>query len=102
MISTRSMLATMIALVSAFDVAVQQRGAQPPAAPGGRGGGRGGRGAVQIMSLTTTAWPDEAPIPAKYSQTGGEISPPLAWSNVPESTASFALIVHDQNAAAGN
>jgi Raf kinase inhibitor-like YbhB/YbcL family protein len=54
------------------------------------------------MTLTSTAWPDGGQIPAKYTQAGEEISPALAWSNVPEGTASFALIVHDADAAIGN
>jgi Raf kinase inhibitor-like YbhB/YbcL family protein len=72
-------------------------GAQPP--PGGRGGGRGG---VQVMTLTTAAWADGGSMPAKYSQAGDQVSPPLAWSNVPDGIGSFVLIVHDVDAAAGN
>jgi Raf kinase inhibitor-like YbhB/YbcL family protein len=78
-----------------------QPGTQPPAAPGGRGGRGGGRGA-QVMTLATSAWPDGGAIPAKYAQGGGEVSPALTWSNVPDGTVSFALIVHDQDAATGN
>jgi Raf kinase inhibitor-like YbhB/YbcL family protein len=74
---------------------------QPP--PGGRGGGgRGGRGGVAVMTLTTSAWPDGGRIPAKYTQAGDQVSPPLAWSNVPDNIASFVLIVHDVDAAIGN
>jgi len=73
-----------------------QRGATPPP---GRGGGRG---AIPVMTLTSQAWPDGGQIPAKYTQVGGEISPPLSWSSVPEGTASFVLIVHDVDAAIGN
>jgi Raf kinase inhibitor-like YbhB/YbcL family protein len=80
------------------------RPAQPPAsgAPGSgqpqRGGGRG-RLAIQVMTLTSSAWPDGGQIPAKYGQGGGDVSPPLAWSNVPETAASFVLVVHDLDAA---
>ena len=90
----------------------QQRGAQPPAPapaanpappaqPGQRGGGRG-RGAVQVMTLTSSAWPDGGRIPAKHTQEGEDTSPPLAWSGAPEGVASYALIVHDADAAIGN
>jgi Raf kinase inhibitor-like YbhB/YbcL family protein len=76
-------------------------GAQPP--PGGRGGrGGGGRGAIVTMTLTTTAWSDGGMIPMKYTQAGSQTSPPLAWSNVPDNTAGFVLIVHDVDAAIGN
>ena len=76
---------------------------QPPGGGGpqpGRGGGRG-RGGVQIMTLTSSAWPDGGQIPAKYSQAGGDVSPALSWSDAPETAASFVLIVHDLDAATG-
>jgi len=53
------------------------------------------------MTLTTTAWPDGGPIPAKYTQAGTETSPPLTWSGVPDGVLSFVLLFHDQDAAAG-
>jgi Raf kinase inhibitor-like YbhB/YbcL family protein len=80
---------------------VPQPAQSSPSTPPGaqRGGGRG-RG-VQVMTLTTTAWPDGGQIPAKHAQSGGDVSPPLAWSNVPETAASFVLTVHDLDAATG-
>ena len=33
---------------------------------------------------------------------GGNVSPALAWSNVPEGTRSFALMVHDPDAPTGS
>jgi Raf kinase inhibitor-like YbhB/YbcL family protein len=54
------------------------------------------------MTLTTAAWADGGSIPAKFSQAGDQVSPPLAWSNVPDGVVSFALVVHDVDAAAGN
>lgn len=93
-------LTTMIAAPSA-----QQTGAPPPTqtpAPGGQrqgGGGGGGRGrGVQVMSLSTTAWPDGAMIPDRFSQAGAEVSPPLTWTAPPETAKSFVLIVHDIDA----
>jgi Raf kinase inhibitor-like YbhB/YbcL family protein len=71
-------------------------------AAGGRGGGGRGRAPMKVMALTTTAFTDGARIPEKYAQPGHEVSPPLAWSGVPDSTASFVLIVHDVDAAVGN
>ena len=50
------------------------------------------------MTLTTSAWPDGARIPARFNQVGAEVSPPIAWSDVPENTSSFVLIVHDLDA----
>jgi len=63
-------------------------------------GGRG-RGAV-VMTLSSPAWADGGTIPVKYAQPGGDVSPPLAWSNAPANAASFVLIVHDLDAATGN
>jgi len=89
-----------LALLCSALVAGQQRGVPPagPPPPGGRGGG--GRGGVQIMKLETPAWPDGGLIPAKYTQAGDQVSPPLTWSNVPDGVASFVLIAHDLDSAA--
>lgn len=75
---------------------------QPPGGPGGRGGRGGGRGGAQVMTLSTTAWPDGGTIPVKYTQAGQQVSPPLTWSNVPDNVTSFVLIVRDLDAATGN
>jgi hypothetical protein len=61
--------------------------------PQGRGRG------VQVMTLTTPGWPDGGPIPARYAQQGRDVSPPLSWSNVPDTAASFVLVFHDLDAA---
>jgi hypothetical protein len=54
------------------------------------------------MTLTSPAWPDGGQIPARHAQAGGEVSPALTWSQVPDGVATFVLIVHDLDAAAGN
>jgi Raf kinase inhibitor-like YbhB/YbcL family protein len=54
------------------------------------------------MTLSSTAFADGREIPVKHSQVGHEISPPLSWTGVPDSVASFVLLVHDPNAASGN
>lgn len=41
------------------------------------------------------------PIPAKYTCDGQDISPPLHWSDVPQGTQSFALIMDDPDAPVG-
>jgi Raf kinase inhibitor-like YbhB/YbcL family protein len=82
----------------------QQRGQAPPANPvpsGQRGGGRG-RVGVQVMTLTSSAWRDGGEIPAPYTQAGEDMSPPLQWTGAPEGVVSYALVVHDVDAAAGN
>jgi Raf kinase inhibitor-like YbhB/YbcL family protein len=52
--------------------------------------------------LTSTAFADGAKIPVEYTGDGQNISPPLAWSFLPESTRSLALIVHDPDAPSGD
>ena len=107
-----SLTFTLAVLCSTLVVG-QQRGANPPAqsgppgqpAPAGqRGGGGGGRGrgAIQTMTLVAMAWPDGGQIPVKHTQAGEETSPAILWSPVPDTTASFALIVHDLDAPIGN
>ena len=50
----------------------------PAAAPQGGGGNfQNRRGPIQTMTLTTTAWTDGGMIPAKYTQAGDSVSPPL-------------------------
>jgi len=53
------------------------------------------------MTLTTTAWADGGQIPKKHTQAGEQVSPALSWSNVPDGTESFVLIMHDLDAASG-
>ena len=64
-----------------------------------RGGGRGR--AIRVMTLTSPAFQDGGLLAAKHAQAGAEASPALAWSDVPDSTVSFVLIVHDLDAAVG-
>jgi Raf kinase inhibitor-like YbhB/YbcL family protein len=50
---------------------------------------------AQIMPMTSSAWKDGGVIPPKYAQPGDDVSPPLAWDNVPEGVESFVLIMRD-------
>jgi len=51
-----------------------------------------------IMLLTSSAFADGGPIPAMYTCDGDDVSPPLAWTDVPPDTRAFALIVSDPDA----
>ena len=55
----------------------------------------------EIMKITSTVFKNEAMIPAKYTCDGDNVSPPLAFSNVPPQTHSLALIADDPDAPAG-
>jgi Raf kinase inhibitor-like YbhB/YbcL family protein len=99
----RALAAAALLAAVALDALAQ---VPPGAPPGQRGGGRGGRGggggrgrAIQVMALTSRAFEDGGRIPVKFAQPGGDVSPPLAWTGVPDSIASFALVVHDVDAA---
>jgi Raf kinase inhibitor-like YbhB/YbcL family protein len=50
------------------------------------------------MRLSSEAFEDGAAIPAEHTCDGADRSPPLAWSDVPEGTAAFTLIVTDPDA----
>jgi hypothetical protein len=49
------------------------------------------------LTLTSSSFEDGGVIPNKYTQAaeGTPVSPQLSWTNVPEGTVSFALILHD-------
>jgi Raf kinase inhibitor-like YbhB/YbcL family protein len=51
------------------------------------------------LILTTSAFPDGAQIPLKYTQAGEQVSPALSWTNVPEGTQSFVLHMRDPDVA---
>jgi hypothetical protein len=51
------------------------------------------------MVLTIAAWPDGQQIPAKFTQAGEQVSPPLAWTNVPAGTQSFVVNMVDPDVA---
>ena len=58
-------------------------------------------GHVIKIRLTSAAFADGQPIPVKYTGDALDISPPLAWTNAPAGTKSFALIADDPDAPAG-
>ena len=50
------------------------------------------------MKITSTAFQHEAAIPSRYTCDGSNVSPPLAWTDLPEGTKSLALLVTDPDA----
>jgi Raf kinase inhibitor-like YbhB/YbcL family protein len=58
-------------------------------------------GGDQVITVTSTAFADNEPIPQEYSCDGAEVSPPLAWSGLPSDVAALALVVDDPDAPGG-
>lgn len=52
------------------------------------------------MKLESPAFPSYGMIPSQYTCDGGHISPALDWSDVPDGTRSFVLIMDDPDAVA--
>lgn len=53
------------------------------------------------LRLTSAAFPEGAPIPARYTADDRDVSPPLAWTEPPEGTKSLAVVCDDPDAPAG-
>lgn len=50
------------------------------------------------MRITSTAFSNQGVIPVVYTCEGKDISPPMAWSDIPAGTKSLVLIVDDPDA----
>ena len=53
------------------------------------------------LKITSTAFDEGGMIPARYTCDGENISPPLAWSGVPDSAKTLALVADDPDAPRG-
>jgi len=53
---------------------------------------------AMAFTLTSTAFKPGDKVPSKYTCEGADISPPLAFGNVPEGAKSLALIIDDPDA----
>ncbi|MFO8164317.1 MAG: YbhB/YbcL family Raf kinase inhibitor-like protein [Thermodesulfobacteriota bacterium] len=53
------------------------------------------------ITITSTAFTEGSMIPQDYTCDGEDISPPLEWSGLPDSTKSLALICDDPDAPMG-
>ena len=52
--------------------------------------------------MTSERFDEGKPIPEKYTCKGQNVSPALAWFNVPQGVSTYALIMHDPDAPGGN
>jgi Raf kinase inhibitor-like YbhB/YbcL family protein len=53
------------------------------------------------IELTSSAFAEGHPIPARYTCDGGDTSPPLQWAGAPKATKELALLVDDPDAPGG-
>ena len=64
----------------------------------GEEAGPGGHAEVPTMNLISPAFEHDAPIPARHTCDGKEVSPALRWSGVPDDARSLVLVVDDPDA----
>ncbi len=55
-------------------------------------------GTARALTLTSTSFPAGGEIPTKYTCEGGDVSPALAWTGIPDETRSLALVEEDPDA----
>jgi Raf kinase inhibitor-like YbhB/YbcL family protein len=55
-------------------------------------------GSAAILTVTSSAFEEGAPIPERFAGYRDGPSPPLSWSGAPRQTGAFALIVEDPDA----
>jgi Raf kinase inhibitor-like YbhB/YbcL family protein len=58
-------------------------------------------GKKMAIQITSSAFAQGHMIPKKYTGEGSDVSPPLAWSGLPEKAKELALICDDPDAPAG-
>jgi Raf kinase inhibitor-like YbhB/YbcL family protein len=54
------------------------------------------------LTLRSTAFEPNRPIPIVHTKDGKNMSPPLTWSGAPNDTQSYALVVDDPDAPSGD
>jgi len=57
--------------------------------------------APETITVTSSAFQDGEPIPARFSCDGDNVSPPLSWRGVPSAARAVALVVDDPDAPRG-
>src|SRR5262245_11458721 len=111
---SKTVFIAILAIAALVAVTIDETGAQAPpqgqggapggAQRGGAGGARGGRGGglnIPPLLMTTDAWPDGGVVPEKFAGRGGNTQPGFKFSGAPETTQTYALILHDIDAVFG-
>ena len=61
-----------------------------------------GRESMEKIDLKSSVFSEGGNIPAEYTCDGKDMSPPLAWSGVPQNAQSLAIIADDPDAPIGD
>jgi Raf kinase inhibitor-like YbhB/YbcL family protein len=59
------------------------------------------KGGTMSIAIESPAFAQNQAIPSKYTCNGPDVSPPLAWKNIPDKTQSIVLICDDPDAPGG-
>jgi len=59
---------------------------------------RAAKGPSHRLDITSPTLKNDQPMPRRYTPDGRNDSPPLAWTNVPDGTRSFAVVCEDPDA----
>ena len=86
----RSAAVLLVLAVLAVGCADDGDGAEEPAT-----------GVDESITVTSSAFEADRPIPEVYSCDGDDVSPPLAWDGVPADAEAVALVVDDPDAPGG-
>ncbi len=92
----RQCAASMVA-AAAMALALAACGRSTQSSPSG-GPGATQPGAIGTMAVSSPAFGQGQPIPAKYTEDGQDVSPELRWSGAPPQTHQLALVVDDPDA----
>jgi Raf kinase inhibitor-like YbhB/YbcL family protein len=71
------------------------------AAPAASAQQRGGGFRLPPLLMETDAFPDGGVVPLRYTSAGDNVQPAFRFSNAPEGTVSYAIIMHDLDVALG-
>ena len=83
-----------LVLPGLFSKAAEPRDKGPSAGPAATSQGD----KLMTIEITSPAFKEGETIPKKYTGEGADVSPPLAWTGVPENAKELVLICDDPNA----
>jgi Raf kinase inhibitor-like YbhB/YbcL family protein len=86
------------ALTAAIAIGCRKETPPPvPRTPPDAGAVKPAAGKTQF-TISSSAFAEGQPVPKKHTEDGDDVSPPLAWSGVPQGTKELALVCDDPDA----